>query len=191
VRLAALGAVGLLGAAVLVGVLARKDKTDPSLAMPMPMAEPTIRRVIVPLPFAAKHVTFDEQSRDLAPPADVAAFEVPRESGARHRITALAVDGSKAEAYVRESEGVARPEGPGFTIEPLETYAEETTTTPTGTTAGNLIELPPTPNGVKRVLKRPPPGKGAKKDAGAPAASASAQAPKPIGTVKDGFTKLR
>ena len=155
----------------------------------MAVAEATIRRVIVPLPFAAKHVTFDEQSRDLSPPADVAAFEVSRESGARHRITAMAVDGSKAEAYVRESEGVARPEGPGFTIESLETYPEEAT----ATSNGNLIELPPTPNGVKRVLKpRPGPVKAAKKDAGGPAASASAaQTPKPIGTVKDGFTKLR
>ena len=191
VRLVALGAIGLLGAAVLVGVLARKDKTSAQLAMAA-AGEPTIRRVIVPLPFAAKHVSFDEQARDLSPPVDVAAFEVPRESGARHRITALAVDGSKAEAYVRESEGVARPEGPGFTIEPLETYAEETSSsTPTVTPAGNLIELPPTPNGVKRVLKRPGPAKSAKKDAGAPAASASAEAPRPIGTVKDGFTKLR
>jgi hypothetical protein len=134
-------------------------------------------------------VTFDEQSRDLAPPADVVAFDVSRESGARHRVTAYAVDGSKGEAYVRESEGVARPEGPGFTIESLETYAEEATGAPT--TTGNLIELPPTPNGVKRVVRPRPGPVRAVKDAGAPAASASAQAPKPIGTVKDGFTKLR
>lgn len=187
VRLAALGGVALLGLAVLVGVLVlvRKDKPDEA-RLDSPPSEPTFRRVIVPLPFAATRVTFDEQSRELTPPADVAAFDVPRESGARHRITALAVDGSKAEAYVRESEGVARPEGQGFAIEPLETYADEATSTPAST--ANVIELPPTPNGVKRVVKRP----AAKvKDAGAPAASASAQAPKPIGTVKDGFTKLR
>jgi serine/threonine-protein kinase len=188
VRLAALGAVGVIGVAVLVGVLARRD-TPAEARTDTPSSEPTIRRVIVPLPFAATRVTFDEQSRELTPPADVAAFDVPRESGARHRITALAVDGSKGEAYVRESEGVARPEGQGFTIEPLETYAEETTGTPAPTTTGNLIELPPTRNGVKRVVKRPPVVKTVK-DAGAPAASASAQ-PKPIGTVKDGFTKLR
>jgi len=182
VRLVALGAVALLGAVVLVGVLARKDKHDASHDRPA-ASEPTIRRVIVPLPFAAKHVTFDEQSHELSPPADVAAFDVPRESGAVHRVTALAVDGSKAEAYVRESEGVARPEGPGFTVEPLETYGDEA--------QGNLIELPPTRNGVKRVVKPRPGAARAAKDAGAPAASASAQAPKPVGTVKDGFTKLR
>jgi hypothetical protein len=90
---------------------------------------------------------------------------------------------------VRESEGVARPEGPGFTIEPLETYGDEAQGTPTGN--GNLIELPPTPNGVKRVVKPRPAGARVAKDAGAAAPSASAQAAKPIGTVKDGFTKLR
>lgn len=187
VRLAALGAVALLGLLVLVGVLARKDRSDAARLDSSAAGEPTIRRVIVPLPFAAKRVTFDEQSRELSPPADVAAFEVPRESGARHRVTALSVDGSKAEGYVRESEGVARAEAPGFAVESLETYADESPSAPAPT--GNLIELPPTPNGVKRVAKpRPAPAR-APKDAGAPAASASA--PKPIGSVKDGFTKLR
>ena len=183
-RLVALGAVGVLGLAVLVGVLARRAPHEP-----VTTAEPVIRRVIVPLPFAAKHVTFDDQSRDLSPPTDVAAFDVPRESGARHRITALAVDGSKAEAYVRESEGVARPEGPGFTIEPLETYADEAQGTPIADS--NLLELPPTKNGVKRVVKPRSGGARAARDARATAATASAQVPTPMGSVKDGFTKLR
>ncbi|HSO39268.1 MAG TPA: serine/threonine-protein kinase [Labilithrix sp.] len=187
VRWAALGAVGLLGLAVLVGVLARRS--DASQAEGALAAEPTIRRVVVPLPFAATRVTFDEQSRELSPPADVAAFEVPRESGLRHRITALGVDGSRAEAYVRESEGVARPEGQGFAIEALETYAEGA-----GTAAGpaTIIELPPTPNGVKRVVVKRGPARGPK-DAGAGGAGTASALPppKPIGTVKDGFTKLR
>jgi serine/threonine-protein kinase len=187
-RFFALAGVGLFAGAVLVGVFARKDKPQPP-RFETPVAEPTTRRVIVPLPFAAKLVTFDEQSRELTPPADVAAFYVPRESGARHRITALAADGSKAEAYVRESEGVARPEGQGFAIESLEYAEEESSGTPSST--GNLIELPPTPNGVKRVVKsRPSREVRVVRDAG-PAASASAPAPKPIGTVKDGFTRLR
>jgi tRNA A-37 threonylcarbamoyl transferase component Bud32 len=190
VRVAALATISVLVLAVLLGVLARKDKPDAATGDPTALTEPTMRRVIVPLPFAAKHVTFDEQSRDLSPPADVAAFDLPRESGARHRVTALAVDGSKAEAYVRESEGVARPEGQGFAIEALETYADEAAGTPSA--PGNLIELPPTPNGVRRVVKPRPGPVRAAKEAGAPAPSASAvQAPKPIGTVKDGFTKLR
>jgi len=190
VRIAALGAVMLLGAAVLVGVLARKDKADASHVDPSPLAEPTMRRVIVPLPFAAIIVSFDEQTHDLSPPADVAAFEIPRESGLRHLVTALAADGAKAEAYVRESEGVARPEGPGFTIEALETYGEAAQGTPTP--SGNLIELPPTPNGVKRVVKARPGPVRPPKPLPAPTTSASAlAAPKPVGTVKDGFTKLR
>jgi serine/threonine-protein kinase len=182
VGLAALGAAGV-GVVVLVGALARMNPPDAAHDGTTAAGEPTLRRVVVPLPFVATRMTFDEQSRDLSPPADVAAFDVPRESGARHRITALAVDGSKAEAYVREAEGVARPEGRGFTIEPLETYGDEAP-------GDSLVELPPTPNGVRRVVKSRPPGARAAKDAGAPAASA-AQAPNPIGTVKDGFTKLR
>ena len=180
VRVAALGTVALLGVVVLASVVARKDKPAASSFA----AEPTMRRVIVPLPFAATRVTFDEQSRELTPPSDVAAFDVPRESGARHRITALAVDGSKGEAYVREEEGVARPEGPGFTIEPLETYGEEAqNSTP--------VVLPPARNGVKRVVKPRPVGARTPKDAGGGGPAASALEAKPIGTVKDGFTKLR
>jgi serine/threonine-protein kinase len=197
VRIAALAGAGVLGAAILVGVLAR-DKDQGPRTEAAPAAEPTFRRVIVPLPFAATHVTFDEQAHALTPAADVAAFEVPRESGARHRVTALAVDGSRAEAYVRESDGVARPEGQGFTIEPLETYGEEPATAAAAAAApATFIELPPTHNGVKRVVKTRK-----AKDAGAPgahspsapnaASSAAASAPKPVGTVnKDGFTKLK
>jgi serine/threonine-protein kinase len=182
-RWAALGTVALLGVAVLVGVLARSKDAPQSDVVPA--GEPTFRRVVVPLPFAAIRVTFDEQSQELSPPADVAAFEASRETGQRHRITAVSVDGSRAEAYVRESEGVARPEGPGFAIEPLETYAEASGA---GTATGSFIEVPPTPNGVKRVVKRPPGAPRAAKAAGA----VSALPPlKPIGTVKDGFTKLR
>gem|GEM_PF-604563 len=184
-RLAVLGAVAALGLAVLGGVLLRgaRDRSPGESATP---SETTMRRVIVPLPFVATKVSFDEQTRELSPPADVAAFDVPRESGQTHRVTALAVDGSRAEAYVRESDGVARPEGQGFAIEPLETYTDEPAA-PAPTTA--FIELPPTHNGVKRVVKPRP---RAVKDAGPPPApSASVQAAKPIGTVKDGFTRLK
>jgi len=160
-------------------------------------AQPLVRRVIVPLPFTASRATFDDQSRDLSPPADVVAFDVPRESGMRHRVTALAVDGSRAEAFVRESDGVARPEGEGFTIEPLETYGDEASGDPAA--AGEYIELPPTKNGVKRVVK--PRARGAK-EAATPAAKAAPGSklgapppppppPGPAGSVKDGFTKLQ
>lgn len=145
-RKARLGALAIAIAALLIGalvvVLVRRKAPPPALAT---QSEVLIRRVIVPLPFVATHVTFDDQVRELSPPADVAAFEVPREAGTVHRVTALAVDGSRGEAYVREEEGMARAEGKGFAIEPLETYPDDAGT-----------ELPPAPNGVKRVVKRPP-----------------------------------
>ena len=72
------------------------------------------RRVVVPLPFLASHVELDGLGKDLDPAADVAVFEVPRESGVVHPVAAIALDGTRAEAYVREADGVARVEGDGF-----------------------------------------------------------------------------
>ncbi len=187
-RLLAIAALGgLVTAGIVIVAIGTKSATKPQPAQPAPATEPTIRRVIVPLPFTATRVTFDDQTRDLAPAADVVAFEVPRESGVTHRVTALAVDGSRAEAYVREADGVARPEGPGFTIEPFEQLPEDNGAPSAAGTA--YIELPPTKNGVKRVVK-PRGATRQAKDAGAPAAAASATA-KPAGSVKDGFTKLK
>ena len=77
---------------------------------------PTIRKIVVPLPFLAKRVTFDDSSRDLDPATDVVSFDVPVESGARHLVSATALDDSRAEGYVRESDGIARAEGDGFSI---------------------------------------------------------------------------
>jgi len=74
------------------------------------------RRVAVPLPLTASHVELDDIKRDLAPPADLAAFDVPRASGVRHRVVAVGVDGSRAEGYVLETDGVARVEEEGFVV---------------------------------------------------------------------------
>ncbi|MBX3185980.1 MAG: serine/threonine protein kinase [Labilithrix sp.] len=184
VRAGVLAAFAALGALVAFKVFARGDEHAAPAAV---AAEPSFRRVVVPLPFAAKRVTFDERAQDLDPPADVAVFEVPRESGARHRVTALALDGAKAEAYVRESDGVARPEGQGFAIEPLETYTDEPAA---GAAPVTFIELPPTHNGVKRVVKTRPSPKS--RPVAQPSAHPPSSAPKPIGTVdKDGFTRLK
>ncbi len=107
------------------------------------------RKVVVPLPFIATHVTFDDESRELDPAVDVTAFEVPREAGIRHRVTATAIDGSKATGFVREQDGMARVEPEGFAIE--------------------LPALSPMP---------------APHSNGHPSTA-------PVGTVKNGFTKLR
>ncbi|MDB4941822.1 MAG: serine/threonine protein kinase [Labilithrix sp.] len=178
-RAVAVALVALAGAGAAATVLVRGRGASHEAASAI---APMNRRVVVPLPFVATRVTFDDQVRDLAPPADVAAFEVGRESGVVHRVTAAAVDGSRAEAYVREDEGVARPEGPGFTIEPLETYGTD------GPSAVSVVELPNAPNGVKRVVKRTVPR--AARDAGA-SVPVLPPPPRPVGTVKDGFTRLK
>jgi serine/threonine protein kinase len=81
-----------------------------------PMSAATTRRVVVPLPFLASHVELDDLGRDVDPASDVAVFEVPREDGVVHHVGATALDGTRAEAYVRETEGVARVEGDGFLL---------------------------------------------------------------------------
>ena len=124
---------------------------------------------------------------------------VPRESGVRHRVTAVALDGARAEGFVREADGVARPEGE-YKIETIETSAENAPAP--SSSAAVVVDLgdhdPAAPGGGKRRTRRPrglprpsataapaPPPSSV-----SPQASASA-APKPIGSVKDGFTKLR
>jgi serine/threonine-protein kinase len=79
---------------------------------------PTSRRVLVPLPFLATHVTFDDEPRDLEPPTDIVSFDVPADGGPRHRVTAVAVDGMRAEGYALEEDGVARAEGDGYNFTP-------------------------------------------------------------------------
>lgn len=174
---------------VMVGLFGRRRSAD---------SEPAVRRVLVTLPFVATRVTFDDQSRELTPPSEVAVFDVPRESGVRHRVTAVAVDGARAEAFVREADGVARPEG-DYTIEALETSDEPAADPSAGAIVIDLPEdTPPTASAsTKRRLRRPRgvpirPAAGASPAPTPTAAPATAStATKPIGTVKDGFTKLR
>jgi hypothetical protein len=135
----------------------------PSSAAPAPPAVPTSRKVIVPLPFLAESVTFDDESRQLSPATDVVAFEVPAEGGKRHRVTATALDGTHAEGYVREQDGVARAEGDGF----------------------DLV-APPLP--LSGEPRRAWAGPGANL---APAAFSPGPVSSALGTKKNGFTKLR
>jgi hypothetical protein len=121
VVLASVGVGLLVGAVAVLAVVSHSERTPieakPIAAPRSTAAEPIARKVVVPLPFLTTHVTFDEEARDLDPAVDVAAFEVPREGGVRHRVTAIALDGSKASGFVREQDGVARVEPEGFAID--------------------------------------------------------------------------
>ncbi|MDP8999024.1 MAG: serine/threonine protein kinase [Myxococcota bacterium] len=120
---AAVAAGIVFGALVTLALVARHPKSvpipvsgvSPTTAMGgIPVA--TVRRVVVPLPFAATHVTFDDAARDMDPPTDLIAFDVPVESGPRHRVTALGLDGTRAEGYVRELDGITRPDADGYAL---------------------------------------------------------------------------
>lgn len=189
VRMIAGIAGALLAIVLMVGIVGRRRSAD---------SEPAVRRVVVTLPFVAARVTFDDQSRELAPPTEVVVFDVPRESGVRHRVTAVAVDGARAEAFVREADGVARPEG-DYVIEALETSDEPAPDPSAGAVVIDLPEnaAPSASTGTKRRLRRPrgvpvrPAASPAPTPSPAPPPASVSAAPKPIGTVKDGFTKLR
>jgi hypothetical protein len=154
VVLASVGIGLFIGAVAVFLVLSRNPPRTVVVTKPGPTASsvassPVARKVVVALPFLATHVTFDDESRDLDPAVDVTAFEVPREAGVRHRLTATAIDGSKASGFVREQDGVARVEPEGYEIE--------------------LPALSPS---------------AAPHSNGHPSTA-------PVGTVKNGFTKLR
>jgi serine/threonine-protein kinase len=119
-------------------------------ATPASAPAASARRIVVPLPFLSTRVTVDEDARDLDPPSDVVVVDLPPSAGPRHRVSALAVDGTRAEGGVREDEGIARPEGTGYTF-----------------------TLAPHGDGddARRV------GRGVRV--------------RPVGTVRNGFTKLR
>jgi hypothetical protein len=113
----AVGAGVLVGALVTLAVVARHARSAPTVmhdvvSSPVPalvQAPATSRRVVVPLPFAARRVTLDETQRELDPATDVVAFDVPTENGSRHWIAVQSTDGTRAEGYVREQEGIASP----------------------------------------------------------------------------------
>jgi eukaryotic-like serine/threonine-protein kinase len=108
---------------------------------------PATHKVVVPLPFIATHVAFDETARDLDPASDSATFDVPAGADPRHHVTIVAIDGTTADGNVREQDGIARPDGMPLTF-----------------------TLPSSPA-----------------DSHAPVLRAS----RPVGTVRNGFTKLR
>ncbi len=149
-----------IGAAVTLALLTRHPKPAPivlrgSAATAVdPLPVPATRRVLLPLPFPANHVTLDGDDHDLEPPADVAAFEVAGASALRHRVTVVAPDGTRADGYAIEEDGIARPDGDGYNFTP-----------------------PPQP----QAEAVPSPS----------ARRAKQHAPAPVGTVHDGFTKLK
>jgi hypothetical protein len=166
----------VVGAALVFAVFPRKQARapgpTPTTAVSAP-APPTTRHVEVPLPFVATFVSFDEAARELTPASDMTAFDVPESSPTRHRLSAVALDGTRAEGYVREVNGFAKVEEDGFI---LEAPTQNANTAP----EFEVVQQPPAPPvTAPRVSKSP---KGPRP---APATT------QPVGTVRNGFTKLK
>jgi serine/threonine-protein kinase len=165
----------IVGAALVFAVFSRKQSRTPisPVAAVSAPAPPTTRHVDVPLPFVATFVSFDEAARELTPASDMTAFDVPESSPPRHRLSAVALDGTRAEGYVREQNGVAKVEEDGFT---LEAPASQNANTPP---EFEVVQQPPPPSAPSRPSKtqrgpRPTPTQ-----------------TQPVGTVRNGFTKLK
>jgi eukaryotic-like serine/threonine-protein kinase len=117
---AAVAAGSVLGAAVTLAVVANgkpATRASPSASAVLAPPPPASHRVVVPLPFPATRVTFDEVTRDFSPPTDTVTFDVPHDGGARHRLTAIGADGTVARAFLREVDGIAQPDGEGFAFD--------------------------------------------------------------------------
>jgi hypothetical protein len=157
-----------LGALIVFAVFARKSAPSPaapivfSATPPAPVA-PKTHHVKVSLPFVSTLVTFDDTARELEPAADSVDFEVSDDKAPRHRIIAVALDGTRAEGWVNEVDGVAKIEDDGYTFESpdLPTFPQPTSTMTSAS---------------RPQAQRPSP---------------APRKPAPVGTTKNGFTKLK
>ncbi len=155
-----------VGALVVFALLSRKPAAPLPSTTSSPAvapAPPKVRRVRVPLPFVATLVTLDDTARELEPAADVVDFDVPDPKPRRHRVIAVALDGTRAEGWVLEVSGIAQVEADGYTLE-----------------SPDLPSLP-APTATPRSAS---PGK-------AGSASQRKGPAGPVGTTKNGFTKLK
>jgi serine/threonine-protein kinase len=140
-----------------IGVFAYSHRAKPAVAAPEPSPAatatpaPTTRRIVVTLPFLATQVELDGVGKTLSPAADVAVFEVPADSPQRHKLSAIALDGTRADGYAREESGIAQPE-PGLAFDipaPLPTASQAGApagagvrrTKPAGTTRNGFTKL--------------------------------------------------
>ena len=114
-----------IGAIVTLVVLTHRARPAPIVIRGTPATTADIapsvpavatRRLLLPLPFLASRVTLDDESRDLDPPSDVATFDVRTDGSTRHHVTVLAPDGTRAEGHAAEEDGVARPDGDGYSF---------------------------------------------------------------------------
>ncbi len=151
-RTVALAGVGLFGLTVMVtaGIKLALGSSEPPPAPPPAVASaapvPSVHEVTVPLPFLASRVSLDDTERTLKPATDRVSFWVPNGGSGEHKVTAIALDGTRAEATVREVDGLARIEGDGYKLDE----------------SGVTIELPepdppaaPKPQPPRKSRKRP------------------------------------
>ncbi len=172
--IAGIGGAFALGALLVLLVIPRRAAaplaTAPS-ATATPLAK--MRHLRVPLPFVATLVTLDDTARELDPATDTVTFDVQADRPTRHRVIAVALDGTRGEGWVREADGVAQVEDDGFTFESPDLPAPS----PAGGGAAVAAAPAPAATGAAKRGKKPP--------------AAPPAPPGPVGTTRNGFTKLK
>lgn len=122
-RVMALAGVGLFGVTVLVTAALKvalgssEPRPAPAPVVASAAPAPSVHEVTVPLPFLASRVSLDDTERTLKPATDRVSFWVPNGGSGEHKVTATALDGTRAEATVREVDGLARIEGDGYKLD--------------------------------------------------------------------------
>lgn len=129
----ALGAVALLGVSVLATAAVKSalsgapapaaPPSDPAPVVAV-SAAPKVHEITVALPFIASRVMLDDTERTLRPATDHATFFIANGGGPRHRVVAVALDGTRAEAVVIEVDGVARVDGDGYKLDETDVTIE-------------------------------------------------------------------
>ncbi len=170
--IAGIGGGIALGAIVMFTLVPRRAAAPVAVAPSATVAaRPKVRHLKVALPFVATLVTLDDTARELEPAADAVEFDVQAERPTRHRVIAVALDGTRGEGWVREVDGVAQVEEDGYTFE-----------------SPDVPSVAQAPAAPAQSDKRG--GGAADKRAGGKRPGPPSP-PAPVGTTKNGFTKLK
>lgn len=124
-----LGVAFVISAAIVMFAVLTRPKPDKRTALPIasgttepPHAVPP-RALDFTLPFLSTRVSVDETTKDLSPAVDRVSLTLTS-SLKRHRVVAVALDGTRAAGWVRETEAGAELEGSGFAVDPPQEVIE-------------------------------------------------------------------
>jgi eukaryotic-like serine/threonine-protein kinase len=158
--IAGVGGGVMVGAIVVFVLVPRAAAPIAALPTATVAPPPKARHLRVALPFVCSLVTLDDSARELDPASDAVEFDVQGDRPTRHRVIAVAVDGTRGEGWVNEVDGVAQVEEEGYSFESPDfpTPAQPPPVT-SAAPPGQRASAPPRSGGLagKRLPPPPPP----------------------------------